>query len=263
VTQADAPADRLDTFDERLPYRIVRPYRVRFEESTASETTRTAIYLAWAADVAWQHSALVGFDRPWYSSRGLFWLVRAVRLDVLVPIPTYSSVKVSTQVVGYRRLAARRRSEIRDESGRLLALLEIDWVMTNARGVPTRVPEEMLRFIEDGSTTFEMRKVCLPPTPAGAHEATIVVSRRDLDPMAHVNNSVYLDYLEETLESAGCGALLNEVPRRYEVDFLSSAEGGDELLATAWPHAEAWFFTLRRADGTSLFRARVQPLPSG
>ena len=54
-----APGDLTD----RLPYRIVRPYRVRFEESTAAETMRTAVYLAWAADVAWQHSTVLGFGR--------------------------------------------------------------------------------------------------------------------------------------------------------------------------------------------------------
>jgi acyl-CoA thioesterase FadM len=97
----------------------VRPYRVRFEEATANETMRTAIYLAWAADIAWQHSTLLGFGRDWYS-RGLFWLVRAVRLDVLRPIRTYQ-VFVTTQVPGYRRIAARRHSEVLDASGELLA----------------------------------------------------------------------------------------------------------------------------------------------
>ena len=48
---------------------------------------RTAVCLAWLADIAWQHSTLLGFGREWYSERGLFWLVRAIRLDVLRPIP--------------------------------------------------------------------------------------------------------------------------------------------------------------------------------
>src|SRR5450759_2042357 len=42
----DGSAGMADT----MPYRIVRPYRVRFEESTANETMRTAIHLAWVAD---------------------------------------------------------------------------------------------------------------------------------------------------------------------------------------------------------------------
>ncbi len=167
VIGREAGAEPQSDIGERLPYRIVRPYRVRFEESTARETMRTAIFLAWAADVAWQHSALLGFDRSWYSDRGLFWLVRAVRLEVLAPIHTYDAVTVSTQVLGFRRIAARRRSDVRDAAGNLLAWLEIDWVMTNERGIPTRIPDEMLDFV-DGGATFEMLKICLPDTPAEA-----------------------------------------------------------------------------------------------
>jgi acyl-CoA thioesterase FadM len=258
---ANASDDRGDLLLDRLPYRIVRPYRVRFEESTAAETMRTAIYLAWAADIAWQHSTLLGFGREWYSQRGLFWLVRAVRLDVLRPIATYSEVYVSTQVVGYRRIAARRHSEVRDPSGALIARIEIDWVMTNERGIPTRVPEEMRKFIADDAATFEMLKVALPATPPDAVEGRFQVRRRDLDPMAHVNNSVYLDFLEEALEAAGHGEMLTALPRRYEIDFVASAERDDQLVGSTWPIDDGWAYRLTCDDGTEIFRGRLAPLP--
>ena len=221
---------------------------------------RTASYLAWAADIAWQHSTLLGFGRDWYSHRGLFWLVRAVRLDVLRPIATYSEVIVSTQVVGYRRIAARRHTEVRDPLGELIARVEIDWVMTNERGLPTRVPEEMLTFIADEAATFEMLKVALPATPSDAVELRFHVRRRDLDPMAHVNNSVYLDFLEEALEGAGHGELLTALPRRYEIDFVASAERNDLLVGCTWPLGDGWAYRLTRADATEVFRGRVTPL---
>jgi acyl-ACP thioesterase len=217
---------------------------------------RSAILLAWAADLAWQHSTLVGFDREWYSSRGLFWLVRAVRLDVFAPVRTYETAQVSTQVMGYRRIAARRHTEVRSAPGELLAALEIDWVMTNERGMPTRIPDEMLRFIPE-EATFELLRLNLPAAPPDAFEAVTCVRRRDLDPLDHVNNSVYIDYLEETLESAGQSELLASMPRRYEVEFLAAAARGDDLVGRAWPLDEGWAFRLSRDDGTELFRARV------
>jgi acyl-CoA thioesterase FadM len=246
-------------FEEWLPYRIVRPQRVRFEEAIPGETMRTAVFLAWAADVAWQHSALVGFDREWYSSRGLFWLVRAVRLDVVAPARANETVLVSTQVMGYRRIAARRHTEVRDPSGELLASIDIDWVMTNSRGVPTRVPQEMLGFVAEDAT-FELLRLELPDASGGASRSGICVRRRDLDPLDHVNNSVYLDYLEETLEDAGQRELLAAIPRRYEVEFLAAAGRADNLEGTAWPLETGWAFRLSRDDGTELFRARVSRL---
>jgi acyl-ACP thioesterase len=251
-----APA-RPVVLEDRLPYRIVRPYRVRFEEATASESMRTAIYLAWAADVAWQHSTELGFRREWYAERGLYWLVRAIQLDVLRPIPTYAGMLVSTQVLGYRRVAARRESEVRDTSGELAARLLIDWVMTNERGIPTRVPEDFLKFVAAETPAIEMHKVALPAAPPDAFERRFHVRRRDLDPLDHVNNSVYVDYLEGSLEGAGQGELLEATPRRYAMDFAASAARGELLVGRAWPHDGGWAYRLSREDGTEVFRARV------
>jgi acyl-CoA thioesterase FadM len=248
-----------DLLVDRLPYRIVRSYRVRFEEATAAESMRTAIYLAWAADVAWQHSTLMGFGRDWYSARDLYWLVRALRIDVHGSVPTYGEAFTTTQVTGYRRIGAHRHSEVRDASGELIAVLEIDWVMTNGRGVPTRVPQEMMDFVADSASTFEMLKVALPPAPADAAERRFRVHRRDLDPLDHVNNSVYLDYFEEALEAAGRGPMLL-APRRYEIDFVAAAEGGDLLVGRTWPLGDGLAFRLSRDDGTEVFRGTAVPL---
>jgi acyl-CoA thioesterase FadM len=246
-----------DMLSDRLPYRIVRPYRVRFEESTTAETVRTAIYLAWAADIAWEHSTLLGFGRDWYTRRGLFWLVRSVRLEILRPIKTYGTVHMTTQVVGYRRIAAHRHGEVRDANGDLLARLEIDWVMTNEKGVPTRIPDEMLHFVADPLATFEMFKVALPAMPPDAAERTFRVRRRDLDPLDHVNNSVYIDYFEEALQAAGRGDLLTATPRSYEIDFVAAAERDNILVDRTWQTADGWAYRLSREDGTEVFRARI------
>jgi acyl-CoA thioesterase FadM len=267
VTQS-VPADRGPgaavggpaVLEDAPPYRIVRPFRVRFEESTVDETMRTAIQLAWVADIAWQHSTLLGFGRDWYTERGLFWLVRAVQLDVFRPIHTYAGVLVSTRVLGYRRISARRESEVRDPSGELLARLEIDWVMTNERGRPTRIPDDFHKFVVDGSATFEMLKVPLPEAPSDAFESRFGVRRRDLDPLDHVNNSVYLDYFEEALDAAGQRELLRAIPRRYALDFANAAARDDRLVGRTWPHDDGWAYRLAREDGTEIFRARIERL---
>jgi acyl-CoA thioesterase FadM len=254
------PVDPGWTSDDGPPYRIVRPYRVRFEEATAAETIRTAVYLAWLADIAWQHSTLIGFGRKWYSERGLGWLVRAIRLDVLAPIPTYASVLVSTRVLGYRRVAARRECEVRDPDGRPLAIGHVDWVLVNERGMPTRVPPEFGQFVRGEAASFDLHKVALPPTPPDAYERPFHIRRRDLDPMDHVNNSVYLDYFEEALVAAGQGGLLAATPRRYVLDFAASAVFDEHVTGYAWPYERGWAYRLARADGAEMFRATVAAL---
>lgn len=250
-----APADPLA---ERPPYKIVRPYRVRFEEATPQETVRPAVILGWVADVAWQHSTLLGFDRAWYTSQRLTWLVRAVALDVVAPIAPYQTVLVSTQVIGYRRVAARRESEVRDEQGKLLARAEIDWVMVNERGIPCRLPDAFLKFLSGEGIAYEMHKCALPPAPADAVEGRFHVRRRDLDPMDHVNNSVYLDYLEQGLAMAGQAALLERRPRRYVLEFLNSAARDEGLVGRTWRDESGWCYRLAREDETDILRARFE-----
>jgi acyl-ACP thioesterase len=255
AVSGEGPARLRDQF----PYRIVRPYRVRFEEATAQEAMRTAVALAWVADCAWHHSTALGYGREWYTQQGLFWLVRAIQLDMFRPIPTYAQVMVSTRVVGYRRIAARRESELLDLQGELFGRAEIDWVMTNERGLPTRVPVDFHRFVVDAGATFEMHKASLPQVPPDALERRLDVRRRDLDPLDHVNNSVYVDYLEEALEAAGQADLLS-LPRRYVLDFVTAAARGETLVDRAWPHGRGWAYRLCGEDGTEIFRALLEPL---
>jgi acyl-CoA thioesterase FadM len=237
---------------------LIGPYRVRFEEATPGETVRTAQFLCWFSDCAWLHSMALGIDRAWYQEQGVSMLVRATMLEVLRPIPTYAEVNVSTRVVGWRRVSARRESEVRDASGELLARGEIDWVIVNERGMPCRFPPGFQEIFGGPNEPFEMHRVALPEVPAEAHEARFHVRRRDLDPWDHVNNSVYIDYFEEALERAGRAELVAALPRRYTLDFAGSAGHGDALVGRAWPVEGNWFYSLARDDGTELLRARLE-----
>ena len=69
-----------------------------------------------------------------------------------------------------------------------------------------------------------------------------------------------VDYLEEALAAAGAGELLVATPRRYEVDFVASAERDEVLVGRAWPHEDGWAYRLSRDDGMEIFRARVATL---
>jgi acyl-ACP thioesterase len=110
----------------------------------------------------------------------------------------------------------------------------------------------------DERSTFEMLKVCLPEVPSDAADRRFHVRRRDLDPLDHVNNSVYVDYFEEALEVAGQSELLGATPRRYELEYLAAAGHGERLLDRVWRVDGGWAYRLCRDDGTDLFRARLE-----
>lgn len=235
-------------------------YRVRFDEAGPDGLLRTSGFMRYAQDLAWLHSTALGFGREWYAERGLTWLVRAAELVVLAGVPMGTNVVARTEVVGIRRVFARRRGAFRLADGTLAGWVHTDWVLIDARGVLTRIPPVFSEMFGGDELTGSVGRLALPPTPAAAERRTFTVRPHELDPMAHVNNAVYLDWLEETVAgSAGGPAAIAGLPRRYRLEFALAAEAGARLDAAAWPDDDGWSFRLSHATGgADLFRARLE-----
>ena len=97
---------------------------------------RTSGFMRYAQDLAWQHSADLGFGRAWYAERGLTWLVRAAELVVLAAPEMGTTIAARTAIVGIRRVFARRRGEFLLADGTPAGWVHTDWVLIDARGAP-------------------------------------------------------------------------------------------------------------------------------
>jgi acyl-CoA thioester hydrolase len=232
-------------------------FRIRFDEAGPDGLLRASGYVRYLQDLAWQHSDAAGFDRFWYRERGLTWLVRAVDLTVAGTAAYGDVVMASTRVMGWRRIWARRESEVLGASGAVAARAWIDWVLLDDSGRPTRVPAEIAAFAEPGAS-FTPTRVDLPPTPGTAAVHRSRVRPQDLDPMSHVNNATYLDYIEEALlPVAPDVAASPAVPRRIRLEYLRPALPGSELVSACWPFDEGWAYRLVDGAGEELLRAFV------
>jgi len=240
-------------------------YRVRFDESTPSGLARTSALLRYAQDVAWAHSEALGFDRAWYAERGLAWLVRAAELVVLASIPLGSSLDVVTSVTGHRRVWARRRAEIRFDGGSgeaLVAWIHTDWVLIDARGRITRVPEVFGATFPAPLVNDTLGRVAVPAAPPSAARQRFRVRPHELDPMDHVNNAVYVDWLEDAVIAAGAdgtgAGATQQIPRRYRLEYAAAAAPDVELETETWRDGEGWAHRTT-AGGADVLRARLDP----
>lgn len=248
--------EREDRRDELLPLvqpamevtrrSAVVPYRVRFDEATPAGTLRTSVLLRYAQDVAWVHSEALGFDRRWYAERGLAWLVRSAELRILGPMTVGETLHVRTQVTGTRKVWARRRTEVRrwagDDGtisvGELVAWLHTDWVMTDARGAPARVPSEIPTAFGISPEPFAPVRVDLPGAPADALRGELPVRRHELDPMGHANNAAYLDWAEDVAAGVlGGDPSAARAASWAQLEYLLPAHPSDMLVVEAWPDA--------------------------
>ncbi|MFI5255138.1 MAG: acyl-[acyl-carrier-protein] thioesterase, partial [Candidatus Limnocylindrales bacterium] len=216
------------------PLRLEAPVRVRFDECAADGCVRASALLRYAQDMAWAHSQAAGFDRAWYTDRDLTWLVRCLTLELSGTVGSGATLGVSTEVTGWRRVWARRRSEIVGPDRAPLAAITTDWVLLGPHG-PMRVPPIIQAAFPAPLPTFAPGRVPLPATPPDARLATITVRRHELDPLGHANHAVYADWLEDAIADAGGSATLTAVPRTVRLEFLKSATVGAVLTSATWP----------------------------
>jgi acyl-ACP thioesterase len=236
------------------------PYRVRFDEAAPDGLLRTSVLLRYAQDLAWFHSAARGFDRGWYAERGLTWLVRAAEIDVLLPIRVGSDLLGTTRVVGSRRVWARRRTDFRTTDGDVAADVRIDWLLLDRRGSPTRIPTEFDPIFGMHLEPVELARVDLPEAPDDARTTTIAVRPQELDPMDHVNNAVYADWVEEQVLAAGGAPDVRAVPRRVRLEYVRAAAAGATVSATTWHERDgAWSCRIKDEDANDVLRAFFSP----
>jgi acyl-ACP thioesterase len=243
----------------RTPDTCSAPYRVRFDEAGPDGFLRTSVLLRMAQDVAWLHSSSRGFTRDWYRERGLTWLARAAEVTVLRPVRVGDELVATTQVVGWRRVWARRRTGFVDGDGVEVAWTHVDWVLLDARGAPTRVPKEFDGIFWAPDATFPLGRVTLGDPAKDARTATFRVRPQELDPMDHVNNAVYADWLEEQVLAAGAEAAVRAIPRVARLEYARAAEAGATVNAETWSDGAGWACRISDAGGQDLLRARLEP----
>ena len=246
--------------DPALPMRHTAEYRVRFDEATPRGLLRGSALVGYVQDVAWRHSEALGFPRDWYREKGVAWFVRAVEARVLAPIEDGETVAATTRLTGYRKVMARRETEVAGPAGDLRALVLIDFAMTDGRA-PVRIPADFEHSPIDGPGPFTPVRVDLPASPPDATVLRFSPRLRELDPLNHASSGVYLDWLDEAVAAAGAAgeAATDAFPRTYRLEYLRPAEPGAALLSTAWRDGPGWAYRLADAEGADLLRGVLVP----
>jgi acyl-ACP thioesterase len=218
---------------------------------------RTSALLRYAQDAAWVHSEALGYDRRWYTQRGLWWVVRSVELRLDSPIPLGTILHVRTRVGGFRKVWARRRTDVSLDDGSPAGWLHTDWVITDARGAPQRIPDSFPAAFAAPPGTFQPVRVPASSPASDALETRLTVQPHELDPMDHVNNAVYLDHLEDAVAAAGGAEDLRALPRTVRLEYLVPAGPGEELVSRTWRDADGWAYHLATTSGADVLRGRI------
>lgn len=254
-------------------------FQVRYWMCNALGHLSSVNYFRWMQEAAFGASAAVGYDWPRYRDMGFVWLARETDIRYLRPLKYGDNVDLKTWVLDFRRFRSRRAYEFTiAHGGGLAARAVTDWVYVTAETLqPALVPEDIQQaYLPDGppERVPPRERFPAPPTPpSDVFTTTRRVEWHDIDMMWHVNNAVYLTYVEEAgarlAEAHGWSAERMTQKKsailtlRHRIDYRQAARLGDELEIATW-YEETRRATLlrhcliRRAeDGELLVQAEV------
>ena len=124
------------------------------------------------------------------------------------------------------------------------------------------------RFAQDDSARYEMN--CKPVMSSAPFEMPVSVVPRDIDEQNHVNNTVYLRWVQEVatahwraVASTDAQESTGGVVLRHEIDYRTPACLGDDIVLRTWVgkatrlRFERFTEIRRSSDGQLLSTART------
>ena len=262
-----------------MPLTHIRTFRVRHYECNAHNQLFPAVYMRYAQEAAFGATAAAGYDLARYEELDRLWLARQSEIEYLHHLRYGDSVQVKTWVVDFRRVRSIRAYEFRHtESGLLVARATTDWVhLTLSTLRPAYIsPEIRSAFFPEGPpppAPARERFPASPVPPQGTFRQSRRAEWRDVDAAGHVNNTVYLSYVDECalqalatrgwplsrMESEGFAI----TTRSHRIEYRQPALLDDELELTTWlsgireTTAIRHTTITRTSDGAEVSRART------
>lgn len=223
-----------------MHHRTTRTFRVRSYEIGAEGTVSHAVVLNWCQEMAYEGSTNQGYPPAAYEALGAFWVMRSVDVAFLGRVGFNDRIEATTWISDMRRVRTHREYALRQaDGGPVVALARADWVfMDQATITLRRLPPEMdTAFGPDGEVA--LAPLAWPPATVAtplAFRSLRRVQRYELDELRHVNNAVYLNWIEQQAYAAWVAwghdpARL--VLRRHFLEYRRSALIDDELTLTS------------------------------
>ena len=190
--------------------------------------------LACLQEVAGEHCSLLGASNGEHEGKNLFWAVSRYRVQITRLPGAGETVTLKTWPCPTSRVAYPRGTVAYDEEGKELFRAMSLWVLMDTQSRAMILPGKSGVAV-DGVTTGE--EIGLPaslPPATGENSQTRQVRFTDLDVNGHMNNTQYLNWVDDLLPS---GYHREHIPKEMTVCYLNEALEGQEL-ELVWEQGE-------------------------
>ncbi|MBA3532772.1 MAG: hypothetical protein H0T73_12680 [Ardenticatenales bacterium] len=186
--------------------RSTHSLRVRSYEIRPDGYAGNASFLNWFQEAAFANSTQFGYSPDRYQELGVYWVMRETDMEI-VERPRYSEqIDISTWIADMRRVQAFRQYEARRADGTLLARGSTKWAMIDLATMrPRRIHESIIEAIHPAQD-FILEEMTWPTVEGESFGTERRVSFYEEDELAHVNNAVYLNWIEDNAQRAAAQA---------------------------------------------------------
>lgn len=167
-----------------------------------------ATLFRYLAEAAIRGSACFGFDIDWYESHKQFWVIRTLQFERACSPRYGEELEIHTWVSSMGRVRSDRNYEIRRvRDNQRIARAIANWVyLETATMTPTRIHPDIASMFDsfDPPVLEPVGKVTLDlAAPAlFEHRSSRRARFSETDSARHVNNAVYVEWVEEAVRTA-------------------------------------------------------------
>ena len=185
------------------------------------------------------------------------WIVRRTVIDVVRPIVWPTRVHLERWCSAMSTRWATMRVDIDGEEGGRVET-EAFWININPEnGMPTRIGDRLEQELMGRTTEHRLRwRPLLTESAPDLDGVPFPLRSTDIDPMRHLNNTVYLHAVEGLLSERPC---LQAAPHRMIIEYLRPIARGAAVAIRSRDDEDGlavWFMV----DGVDHARARVLAL---
>lgn len=223
--------------------------QTRFFELKADFSLRPRALVNYLQEVAAIHSEQVGFGAQDLINSGNAWVLHRIGVQIHRPPTLGDRLKVVTWHTGQKAFRAYRDFEILC-GGEVLVSAKSFWLFIDlARKKIVRPPKHASEtYTQEPGIDWDLSIDEWKPDQKAVpeHVCTIATRPSDYDPLGHVNNAVYFDYLETLIASAfPQGGKIQSMVVQFSREI---PRGVEAIQAGLWPQDKGYAFRIFSGD---------------
>lgn len=214
---------------------------VRSNELGDDNSVNHTSIVQWFQETAFQASEANGFGSDYYTRAGSTWLVHELDVEFFTAARYRDEIAVKTWVSDMRRVRSHREYQARRvQDGELIASGRVDWVYLDSEKLTLKRIDAGMQARFAPNDTPALSPIEWPDSCGNGDGSKYESSRRvqlyEHDGMHHVNNTIYLAWIEQQMADAwrDWGYDLGRLDiRRHKIEYLQQSKYGDSLQVSS------------------------------